>query len=100
SDGRGGTKTATVSVLVGTALVNAAPKAADMAVNATTGVPLSFDPRAYATDANGDVLALTAVSAPAYGTVSLSGNGTSLTYTSSAGYSGQDSFTYTIADGQ
>ncbi len=45
---------------------------------------------------NGDSLSVTAVSAPAHGTASFSGN--NLYYTPLANYNGDDSFTYTVKD--
>lgn len=49
------------------------------------------------TDANGDVLTITAVTQGSHGSVSH--NGTSVTYTPAANFFGSDSFTYTINDG-
>jgi len=51
------------------------------------------------TDADGDTLAVTSVSTPVHGTASINPNGT-IAYAPAAGYSGADSFTYTISDGQ
>src|SRR5207253_737684 len=51
------------------------------------------------TDADGDALAVTSVTAPAHGTASINPNGT-IAYTPAANYNGADSFTYTISDGQ
>jgi hypothetical protein len=55
-------------------------------------------------DPDGDPLRITAVSAPAYGSVEIlgrdgAGNGGSLRYTPHVGFVGTDSFTYTISDG-
>jgi VCBS repeat-containing protein len=52
------------------------------------------------TDADGDALTVTAVSAPSNGTASVGTGGANVVYTPTAGYSGPDSFTYTISDGQ
>ncbi len=46
----------------------------------------------------GDPMTITAVSVPANGTATLSG--TTITYTPKAGFTGADSFTYTVSDGQ
>ncbi|PYR63826.1 MAG: hypothetical protein DMF88_24480, partial [Acidobacteria bacterium] len=51
------------------------------------------------TDADGDVLTVASVTAPAHGTAAMNSNGT-ITYTPAASYSGADSFNYTISDGQ
>lgn len=51
------------------------------------------------TDANADVLTITAVTQGAHGSVAITGGGTSVTYTPNADYFGGDSFTYTIDDG-
>ena len=50
------------------------------------------------TDADGDSLSITAVSAPTNGTAVANANGT-ITYTPAANYNGADSFTYTVSDG-
>jgi large repetitive protein len=50
------------------------------------------------TDANGDTLAVTAVTQPANGTVTFTATGVS--YTPNANFNGTNSFTYTISDGQ
>jgi hypothetical protein len=50
------------------------------------------------TDADGDTLSVTANTAPANGTVTRTGG--SATYTPAAGFSGTNSFSYTISDGK
>ncbi|MEK7952071.1 Ig-like domain-containing protein [Luteolibacter soli] len=50
------------------------------------------------TDADGNTLSISAVGAPAHGTLTALG-GNSYRYTPTAGYAGRDSFTYTVADG-
>lgn len=49
-------------------------------------------------DVDGDPLSITSVGTPAHG--SATSNGSTVTYTPNVGYTGQDSFTYTISDGQ
>jgi hypothetical protein len=49
-------------------------------------------------DADGDSLTLTSVSTASHGTVTIVSN--SLIYTPTPGYSGMDSFTYTVSDGR
>ncbi|MFI5932568.1 Ig-like domain-containing protein [Actinoplanes sp. NPDC051494] len=96
SDGHGGTGTATVSVTV----ANARPTVTTTNLTAPTGygTPVTVDVLATATDPNGDPLGVTGVTAPAHGTVVLDGTG-KLVYTPATGYSGPDSFDYTISDG-
>ena len=48
------------------------------------------------TDANGDTLTISALGAPASGTVTT--NGTSITYTPKANFAGNDTFSYTVKD--
>lgn len=50
-------------------------------------------------DVDGDALTLAGFSAPGHGTASLNADG-SIVYTPTAGYTGTDSMTYTISDGQ
>lgn len=57
-----------------------------------------IDVLANDSDADGDALTITAVSAPANGTAVSAG--TSVSYTPAVGYRGEDSFTYTISDGR
>jgi outer membrane protein OmpA-like peptidoglycan-associated protein len=49
-------------------------------------------------DPDGDTLALTAVGSPAHGTAVIAADG--VAYTPTAGFLGEDSFTYTISDGR
>lgn len=50
------------------------------------------------TDPEGDVLKVTAATAPTHGTAAINTDGT-IRYTPTTGYSGSDSFSYTISDG-
>jgi Ca2+-binding RTX toxin-like protein len=97
SDGQGGTDTATVNVTVAPP-PNSPPMAGDD--HATTAFNTSIDIPVLANDAdpNGDPLTITAVATPANGTVV--NNGGSITYTPNSGFSGFDSFIYTISDGR
>jgi len=77
---------------------NDAPQAADdqFTVDADS-VDNAFDVLANDSDADGDVLSIVGVSQPANGQVSISGD--QVIYTPAAGYTGGDSFSYTVEDG-
>ncbi|MEN9359293.1 MAG: hypothetical protein RL095_828 [Verrucomicrobiota bacterium] len=93
NDGSLDSNVATVSLTVNP--VNDAPVAVDQALNtaANTAVALVLS----ANDADGDALSYAIVTQPAHGT--LSGSGSSWTYTPANGYSGTDSFTFKANDG-
>ena len=96
SDGHGGTATGTVTVTVNN--VNDPPTAnADAATTAedTTAVIAVLD---NDSDPDGDALTVSGVTQPAHGAAVVNPDGT-VTYTPAANYSGADSFTYTISDG-
>jgi VCBS repeat-containing protein len=83
------------------AVANAAPVANDDAFTMPEDGALTLvAPGLLAndTDANGDVLSVTSVTAPAHGALVANSDG-SFTYTPNANYNGADSFTYTISDG-
>lgn len=99
SDGNGGTSTAAVTVTVTATPPNTAPTAAadsltvDENSAATLIAVLSND-----SDSDGDTLSITAVSAPSGGgTATVSGN--DISYQPATGFSGSESFTYDISDG-
>ena len=94
-DGNGGTDTATVSITV--EAVNDAPVAADDSATATSGVATVINVLGNDTDVDGDGLIISTVGMPGNGTAVSNGDGT-ITYTPTAGFSGSDSFTYTIDD--
>lgn len=82
--------------------VNTAPEAAGDSYAAVGGEPLTLPaPGVLAndTDADGNVLTATGVTQPANGKVTLEADG-SFTYTSDAGFSGKDVFTYRADDGE
>ena len=97
SDGKGGTATGTATITVApkpnTAPVAGADSASTTSPNAVTVNLLAND-----SDVDGDVLSVTANTAPANGTVTRTGG--SATYTPAAGFSGTDSFGYTLSDGK
>jgi hypothetical protein len=90
SDGYGGTSTGTVQ------LVNTAPVAANDSVN-SGGQPVTVTVLGNDADADLDPLTIVNTTNGAGGTVAIQGS--SITYTPGAGYTGDDVFSYTIADG-
>lgn len=93
SDGKGGTATATVTVTVNGQAPIANPDSAITRVD----VPVTINVLANDRDPDGQALSVTAVSAPAHGTVTLNSDG-SVRYTPALGYQGGDTFTYTLRD--
>lgn len=94
-DGFGGTDTATVTVRVQNP--NVAPVAVDDDAQAEQDASVSISVLDNDSDADGDTLSITEVSTPANGSAVISGS--SIVYTPAPGFSGNDSFTYTISDG-
>jgi VCBS repeat-containing protein len=92
SDGQGGTATATVSVTV-----NDAPVAVEEAVATNADSSVTISVLSNDTDPNGQKLTLQSVTDGAYGTVTVKNNGT-VDYTPTAGFTGTDTFTYTVVD--
>jgi VCBS repeat-containing protein len=105
SDGSATSAAATVTITVEEGEeppVNTAPVAGSDAYAAVGGEPLTLPaPGVLAndTDEDGNVLTATGVTQPANGTVTLAADG-SFTYTSDAGFSGKDVFTYRADDGE
>ncbi|UTF61348.1 Ig-like domain-containing protein [Gilvimarinus sp. DA14] len=96
SDGNGGTDTGTVTVTVDPE--NDPPVAVNdnVTVSEDSGATV-IDVLANDTDVEGDLLSVTAVTQPSNGTVALV-NG-EVRYTPDANFTGQDTFTYTVSDG-
>src|SRR5207247_391202 len=90
------TSAATVSITVNH--VNHAPVANDDSASTPQNTAVTVSVLANDTDPDNDLLTVTGVSPPAQGTAVVNG-GTTVTYTPASGYSGPDSFTYTISDG-
>ena len=94
ADGNGGTDVGRVDVTV---QADPAPVATDDTTTAGSGVPVTVNVTTNDDDPDGDPLSVTLGTAPSHGTATCSGS--SCTYTSAAGYTGPDSFSYTLADG-
>ena len=95
-DPSGLSATATVAVTI--ASTNQAPVAANDTVSTDEDVAVTIDPRTNDSDPDSDPLTITAKTDGANGTVAILSGGTQVSYTPNSGFSGTDSFTYTIAD--
>ena len=94
SDGTSSSSVATVSITVA---APAAPVAKNDTGSASAGSPLNVSAPGVLGNDSGTGITVTAHTSPSHGTVSISANGAYI-YTPSAGYSGADSFSYTITD--
>ena len=101
SDGQGGSATGIVSIMVNP--VNDVPVAMDDAYTIDEDDTLTVDAAAGVlandSDVDGNPLTAALVTGPAHGTLSLNPDG-SFEYTPHSNYSGSDSFTYVVSDGQ
>ncbi len=95
-DSGGLTAEATVHITV--TPVNDAPVAVDDQASVMQGNSVTIEVLANDSDLENGSLSVSAVGTPGHGTVSI--DGTSVVYTPASGFSGDDSFTYTISDGQ
>jgi len=96
NDGTVDSAAATVSITVNA--VNDAPTADDQSV--TTNQDVAFDITLTGSDPDGDALTFAIVTAPTNGTLSGELDGDELvTYTPNGGFTGSDSFTFTVNDG-
>ena len=95
TDGEGGTDFATVFVDV---VGNNDPIANDDSVTTVLGTAVTVPVLLNDFDPDGDPLVITAASGVTNGTLSFNAN-SGVTYSPFAGYSGPDSFTFTISDG-
>lgn len=94
NDGRFDSNIATVSIDV--TAVNDAPRSADQTLSVPFGgtLPVTL----FGSDADGDALGFEIVTGPSGGL--LSGSGSGLVYVADSGFSGSDSFTYRVTDGE
>ncbi len=100
NDGHGGTTTSTVNIGVQPpAPVNVAPTAVDDAATTNQNTAITVAVRGNDTDPDTDPLTVSAVSQGANGSVVIDGVTGNPIYSPNAGYTGSDSFTYTINDG-
>lgn len=96
-DGNGNSTPGTVAVTVNP--VNDAPDAVnDSGITTPFGAAVVIPVLANDTDVDGDLLSVTAATPGSNGTTTVNGDGT-VTYTPNAGFSGTDTFDYTISDG-
>jgi hypothetical protein len=77
---------------------NAPPKAEDDQAATSTGIPVDIDLLANDSDPDGNVLTVESLTPAEHGEVLDNGDGT-VTYTPEAEYTGVDSFSYTVIDG-
>ena len=98
TDGRGGSASAhvTVNVVEGP---DHKPKAMDDNATTLEGRPVTINVVANDTDPDGDTLAASGVTQPSNGMAVTNGGGT-VTYSPYSGFTGLDSFTYTVSDGR
>jgi hypothetical protein len=98
-DGRGGAATATVTITVsGPPGSNQAPTAGSDSATTSLNVPVIIDVLANDGDPDGDPLTITIAIPPSNGTATVVDG--KIVYTPNPGFSGADSFTYTVSDGK
>ncbi len=98
TDGNGGTATATETITVKAVVApNTAPIAKDDSATTPEATPVTLATLSNDSDPDGDTLIITHVESPSNGTAVIDGQ--TIIYTPKAGFSGTDSFQYTITDG-
>ncbi len=93
-DGFGGQQSANVTITV--APENLPPIAVNDTASANAGLSININVLANDSDPEGDALSVVNVGQPANGTAVISGG--QVTYTANAGFSGADTFSYSIED--
>ncbi len=93
SDGNSNSDLGTVTLSV-----SAPPTATDVSAVTTTGQPVAVNVLNNVSDASGAALTVSAVTQGAFGTVIINPDNT-VTYTPNPGAVGDDTFTYTVSDG-
>lgn len=93
-----GALSASANVTVTITPVNDAPVAVADSVTVTKDTPKVITVLANDSDVDGDALTVASVSIPGHGTAVIT-DGTKVTYTPTAGYTGTDTFTYVVTDG-
>jgi hypothetical protein len=88
---------ATVSIIVYP--INDAPSAQPDTATTSRNTAVNIAVLGNDTDADGDVLSVSAVTQAANGTVTITGGGTGVNYKPKPGFTGTDTFTYTASDG-
>lgn len=96
-DGQGGMAVGAVEVTVGADPDQ--PVAAADSASTDQFVPVAIPVLSNDSDPNDDALSVTDVSRPSRGVVAINDDGT-LSYVPRRGFTGEDSFTYTVSDGQ
>jgi outer membrane protein OmpA-like peptidoglycan-associated protein len=94
------TQTSATDTLGARRFLNRGPAAVNDSVSAACGATTVVNALANDTDADGDALSITAVSAPGKGTAIISGNKINYTPNAASCSVGTDTFTYTISDGK
>jgi immune inhibitor A len=79
-------------------LPNAAPVAGDDSAETTRDVPVTISVLANDSDPDGDTLSVDGTTQPQHGSAGT--DGTTVTYTPNTGFTGTDTFDYTVADGK
>jgi VCBS repeat-containing protein len=100
SDGHGGTDVATVTITidgVNDTPGNGPPVAVDNSATTPQDTPVTIDILGNDSDPDGDTLTVVSVTQGHNGTVASNGN--DVTYTPDPGFTGTDSFNYTVSDG-
>ncbi len=95
SDGQGGLATTTVSIVVNLG----GPVANDDQFTVVTTTPTTLDVLSNDSVVAGGTLTISAVSQPSSGQVAITADNLALTFTAPAGFTGELTFTYTVADG-